>query len=232
MKILICDDSAEDRERLERMCRKYIQQNGLDCTVQTFADPQKLNSGEGDILFLDVEMPQISGLAVKESLEVSGERPLIIFVTHYVEIMHKAFGRNVIGFLKKPVDDEAFSRILERGIFLISNEKTLIFDKDKPVSTDKLVYLFIDGGYTYGILDSGERTSGVLKTLAEWEEELGEVGFLRPDKKYLVNCRYISKIKADTIQLKNGFSVKMSRRKKKACQEDYMRYLEQHARYV
>lgn len=232
MKILICDDSREDRDRLEEMCLRYIEQQSLDCSVKTFTNPLELDGADGDILFLDVEMPQANGLAVKENLEINSEKPLIIFETNYVEIMHKAFGRNVIGFLRKPVDYEEFCQILQRGIFLISNEKTLIFDKDKPVCTDKLVYLFIDGGYTYGILESGERTSGVLKTLTEWEDELKTVGFIRPDKKYLVNCRYIGKIKDDTILLQNGFSIKMSRRKKKACQEDYMGYLEQHARYV
>lgn len=67
-----------------------------------------------DILFLDVEMPEMTGLEVLAALP-EGERPIVVFTTAYDHFATKAFDENATDYLLKPFSDERFARALERA---------------------------------------------------------------------------------------------------------------------
>jgi len=73
-----------------------------------------VRSERPDVLFLDVQMPDLDGFEVLDELGDEGELPLVVFVTAFDEYALAAFDRHAIDYLLKPFDDERFRETLER----------------------------------------------------------------------------------------------------------------------
>lgn len=103
MKIAICDDQKIYRDDILAHCKRLLCEEGSVYKVYTSGE-ELLTSGEMfDFLFLDIEMTGMDGIQVKELLEQQSIQGKIIFLTSHEERMREAFGANVIGFLRKPV---------------------------------------------------------------------------------------------------------------------------------
>ena len=113
MKIVICDDREFELEILRTMCEEYAAENSLEADIVCTADAACIEAEQPDILILDIEMPQKSGIEIKNEL-AKGDRPLIIFATAYFEFMKEAFGKNVIGYMQKPVKKFEFISTIRR----------------------------------------------------------------------------------------------------------------------
>lgn len=127
MNVIICDDKKEEMEGTVYFCRDYFLKKGMPCGITATTEPEDIWKELPDILILDIEMPKMSGIEIKQRLE-GEDKPLIIFVTGYEEHMPEAFGRNVIGFLMKRFEmqnkrEKRISLILlAAGIFLLGGE--------------------------------------------------------------------------------------------------------------
>ncbi len=112
IKVLIADDEAPARARFHRMLAAFPDlevvgeaSNG----VEALQSAQKL---EPDLLFLDIEMPELNGLEVAETLGDKG--PVVVFVTAYSEHALRAFELSAADYLVKPVSPERLAETLER----------------------------------------------------------------------------------------------------------------------
>ena len=65
-----------------------------------------------DILLLDEELPGTSGQSIKEQFEASNKNTIIIFITSHNEIVYDSFGKNVYGFITKPINQTNFNKTL------------------------------------------------------------------------------------------------------------------------
>ena len=112
IKVLIADDESPARARLQRMLAAFPDlevigeaSNGLEA----LQNAQKLTP---DLLFLDIEMPELNGLEVAETLGDGG--PWVVFVTAYSEHALKAFELSASDYLVKPVSPERLAETIER----------------------------------------------------------------------------------------------------------------------
>jgi two-component system LytT family response regulator len=112
MRLLIVDDERPARARLRRM---LAQDNGIEA-VEEAADGiealEKIPDFAPDALFLDIQMPELSGLELAASLPAPA--PLVVFVTAFDEYAVRAFDTNAIDYLLKPFDRERLQRALQR----------------------------------------------------------------------------------------------------------------------
>lgn len=104
MKIVICDDEHEVLEKVAQICKKSFLSK---VTIYAFPSAESLlknlssDMGTIDLFILDIEMPGKSGLWLKHELELNWYESSIIYLTSHEELIHEAFGRNVIGFVDK-----------------------------------------------------------------------------------------------------------------------------------
>lgn len=160
MRIGICDDVEKELHETEVWCRQYFAENGLQAELFCSACWEDLKDKELDLLLLDVEMPEFDGIAIEDTLD-EGERPLIVFVTGYDEYMPRAFGKNVIGFVQKPIEEFDIFMSLKKAVRLLNAGKTVKFEDGTEISSERILYFSADHRYTKAVLADGKVKSYV-----------------------------------------------------------------------
>ena len=123
IRALVVDDEKPSRDRLQRLLTRDTRVEFVGCCASgaEVLELARRQQGEGriDVMFLDVQMPEIDGFAVISSLvkdSPSGTIPSIVFVTAYDEYALRAFDAHAIDYLLKPYSDERFQAALDRVI--------------------------------------------------------------------------------------------------------------------
>src|SRR5258705_1655346 len=131
-KISIVDDELHARDVIKKYLKKIQRidfavneaNNGLDAV-------ELILSEKPDILFLDIQMPELNGFEVLENIKSEFHIPALIFTTAYDTFAIKAFEINAIDYLLKPFDFERFNTAFERAVIAcqLKNNYTGEFDK-------------------------------------------------------------------------------------------------------
>jgi len=113
MRILIVDDERPARDKLRRMLAAEPGITAIEEARDGVEALERLPAFAPDLLLLDIQMPEISGLDVAASLP--SPAPLVVFVTAYDEYAIRAFDANAIDYLLKPYDQQRLQRALQRA---------------------------------------------------------------------------------------------------------------------
>lgn len=200
LNVAVCDDERiicnEIKNRLYGMFPDYL--------VDIYdSGTSLLESGKYyDLIFLDIEMPNMNGMVTAEQLREKDHGEYIIFLTSHSEYMPEAFKVKAFRFLEKPIDGMKFFEALscaEKEI--LSNEKIAIKEKGCTtlVSYNDIVCIEAYGDGTFVYTKYGIVVS--LKSLKYWSDRLGSEHFYQVHKSYLVAFRYVKNIYATTIEL-------------------------------
>lgn len=143
MQAIIVDDEPLALQRLERLLKEF---NGIKI-VKTFQDPRKalqfVSNQEIDIVFLDIDMPEVNGMMLADKLLHKKPDISLVFVTAYNEYAVEAFELNALDYLLKPVQKERLAKTLSR--MLKGEQKPKI--KQEVIET-KMLCLFQHISYT------------------------------------------------------------------------------------
>jgi len=170
-----------------------------------------LESEKPDLVFLDIQMPNISGINLLRSLET---KPEVIITSAYEEYALEGFELSVTDYLLKPFRFDRFSKAVDKvRKHKQNNEEHFFFVKSdkKQVRIDIRQVQFIESYGNYvkiWIADRFILTSGIL---AEYEKDLA-FGFLRVHKSYLIQPEFIESIEGNTIYLRNKQQVPIGRK--------------------
>lgn len=232
----ICDDEQRVRRELRKCCEDYFTGKRLDYSILEYDSGESFLMGNNpDILLLDIKMHRISGLLVKEVLAKAHAKTRIIFLADNVNFMSDAFGRNVFGYLVKPVRREPFGRKMDDAIEDLMEYKKFTYCKYEgrieQVYWSGIVCLESYGRYTkvyvqgvdgYMISDMGIR---------KWYEELPKLQYARTAKGLIVNLAYVARVD-EQIEMINGAHVTLSRYCQAEFDERYKRWEVKHRKGV
>jgi two-component system LytT family response regulator len=112
MRVLIVDDERPARDKMRRLLEQEPGITAIDEARDGFEALERLPAFAPDLLLLDIQMPEITGLEVAASLP--SPAPLVVFVTAYDEYAIRAFDANAIDYLLKPYDQPRLQRALQR----------------------------------------------------------------------------------------------------------------------
>jgi two-component system LytT family response regulator len=229
MKTLIIDDERLARKELIQLLSKYpeIQIEG-ECSNGEEA-LQMIEQLQPDLIFLDVQMPGMTGFELIEKLE---SVPHVIFVTAYDDYALKAFEVNAMDYVLKPVEEDRLAEAVQRVIrakmmedqrMRASQELRLgqtdqIFLKDGEkcwfITLDQVKMFESEGNYVRVFF--GTFKPLILKSLNNLEERLDHT-FFRVNRKFIVNLRWVQSVEnwfngGLRLTLKDGTQVEVSRR--------------------
>ncbi len=203
---LIVDDEPLSRDVL----RKYISevkdlQLVAECSNAVEASHQ-LNKKQIDIIFLDINMPGLSGISFARSLTVS---PLIIFTTAYPEYAVEGFELDATDYLVKPYPFERFLKAVNRAMEQLSAYNGHSADEGKIlVKADKKLYalkfseiLLIEGQGDYIRIRTTGENLVVHDTIKNFLGNLPALEFMRIHKSYVVNLKHIEYIEGNQVRV-------------------------------
>jgi len=112
MRVLIVDDELPARDKLRRLLQQESDIEAIFDAADGFQALERIAVDRPDVLFLDIQMPEISGLEVAASLPMPA--PMIVFVTAFDQYAIRAFDANAVDYLLKPYDQARLQRAVQR----------------------------------------------------------------------------------------------------------------------
>lgn len=226
LKIGICDDEPEYTTILADYLKTYDIDSEKDYSFQIdkFTSAKELLSAYTKpetyhILFLDVEMPEITGIELAKKIRMLGDKNVrIVFVSHYPEYMQDSFDVQAFYYLSKPLNYNDFCIIIKKLIKSI--EDSVIHKIIIPTNThQKIIVNTDDIIYIEAIKTEKNTLHFILKnddvycngTINEWENKLGKTHFLTPYRGTLVNLNHIHIVEKTSLIMTNGDTLPLSR---------------------
>ena len=224
--VIIVDDEYLAQKLLQDYVSKVDSLQLVATCSNAFEAMNALNNNQVDIMFLDIQMPDLTGLELVKSLE---HKPAIVFTTAYSEYAVDAFNLSVADYLLKPFDFPRFFQAVNKAIGI---EQPLTGVQDKPrdtishsndfitVKADYKLYkinyddlLYIEGQHEYVTFHTTQRRITALFALKDLEEILPKDKFVRVHKSYIVSFKHIQDLdKSDVTVAGNKVPVGASYR--------------------
>jgi two-component system LytT family response regulator len=235
MRVLIVDDEAPARDKLRRWLAEQPDIALLGDAADGLAAANAIVRLRPDVVFLDIQMPGLSGLEVAAQLEAA-HAPLLVFVTAFDEHAIKAFDLNAVDYLLKPYDrdrlQKTLARIRERrgadptaaAIHTArsqsgSSERLLVPDGEDLQLIDAATIHWLEADDNYVHVRTAQARFILRRTLTDLLAQLGERRFVRIHKSVAVNLAEIKSLsplfKGDhEVTLRSGTVLRLSRRYK------------------
>lgn len=227
MRVGICDDSQVERNEILNIWLEQKWRRNLPWDVVLFEDGDQIFRYEKDLdlLILDIEMPKVGGIQVKEHFEQRDRQTLIIFVTGHSEVMVEAFGKQVVAFVDKAYLNEMLPKALEKAILYA--EKVVFIEG--RIDSRRILYIQAEQVYSHIYMENSKEEV-VCIGLKELEQQLQSVGFLRIHRSYLVNMEKINEMYRDKVFIQ-GKKLPVSIRLQTRVHRIYGEYCRKKSRY-
>ena len=203
--VLVVDDEAPARQDLMGLLERSPQVGQIDDAESAAECLAAIEADPFDVVFLDIRMPELDGLELGRVIGRLPAPPSIVFVTAYEQHALEAFGVAAVDYLLKPVRAERLQMTLGRLQQLRSGipaAATAGSDRLPVVAGGGITLLSVDDIRLIGVdgdhirVRTAERTYLCKLSMRQLQEQLGESGFLRVHRSYLINLRHVTAIES------------------------------------
>lgn len=214
MKILVCDDDQKALGRVTALlaepCRK------IQAQLTATEHPEELKDLSGfDLAFLDIDMKGVNGLTLARRLRAARPDAVIVFVTNFIQYAPEGYEVQAFRYLLKPTLEEKLPACFVRAVEEIKRRRqSIVVRSDGNMvelhlqdvlyfeSNQRIVTAFLSSG--------GKEVCRFYASLTELTRQLGDAGFLRIQRSYLVNMAYIQQFQYGAVELQNGVRLPVS----------------------
>ncbi|MCH7403489.1 LytR/AlgR family response regulator transcription factor [Belliella kenyensis] len=228
IKVVIIDDEPLAAEIVEDFLESFPELEVVQICHDGFDGLKAIRNHEPDLVFLDVQMPKISGFEMLELLEV---QPAVIFTTAFDEYAMRAFDAHAIDYLLKPFSKVRFEQALEKFMRLKDQNKSVSrISEDLATPVERIVLKdrgeikiipynnvrYFEANDDYVNIYTAEGKFLKNKTMKFFENHLPPSLFVRVHRSYIVNVAEITKIEpyekdGYLLILKSGGKVPVSK---------------------
>jgi len=214
---LIVEDEPLARKLMTDYVRKISYLNLVDACSSPLAAMEILRQQSIDLLFLDIQMPEITGISLLKALQ---KKPMVVLTTAYSEYALEGYELDVVDYLLKPITFERFLRAVEKA----SQRRTAPAQQvvEKPVTADssqpfvfvkdgtKMVkvrwedILYVEGLKDYVTIHTKQQKVVTLQRLKALEDQLPSDKFIRIHNSFIVAVDAIEVIHKGEVQIGNA----------------------------
>ena len=208
-KVILIDDEPLSREMVKAYLQKFSNLKVVEECGDGFEGLKAIQQEKPDLIFLDIQMPKISGF---EMLELVDDPPAVIFVTAFDEYAIKAFDANAVDYLLKPFAEERFDKaihkFLEKSNKVDNTQPVLEMMALSPEQSNRIVtktgnkitiihhheikYLEADDDYVRIVTANGAFLKN--KTMSFYEQTLDAKQFVRVHRSFIIQIDQITRI--------------------------------------
>ena len=223
MNIAICDDEKYICDSLQRL----ISMEDPEASVTLFDSADALMDSRLNfqILFLDIQMPGISGIDAARKVREKNSDVIIIFITALKEYVFEAFDVSAFNYLLKPVNEKKFAAVYKSARKKCEKKLPLVIKTGSNTHTiPQENILYIESQIKKQVIHTKSCDLTCYEKLKDLAKQLG-YSFYRCHRGYLVNMAYICGYSADAIELAGGMRVYMAKERYADFKKCYMKYL-------
>jgi two-component system, LytTR family, response regulator len=219
IRAFLADDERAARARLRRLLDRHPQIEIIGEATNGLEAVEAIERLRPELLFLDVQMPGLSGFEVLQGLSKDIPRPLTIFVTGFHEHALEAFRARAIAYLLKPIEEDHLQEMIERARRLLGsvpsreqehqNVNRLLGEELPPMEQivarkanrvflldpEEALFFYMDSGIVRVRVEND--TYWVNYQLGELEQALVSRGFFRARRSSLVNLKRVKEVRSD-----------------------------------
>ncbi len=213
---IIVDDDLMARKTIERLCSKNDRlrllasyESGEDALIALNKNAEADKENEIHLVFLDMEMPNLSGIEMLDRLTVS---PMVVFTTSKTDYAFEAFEYQAIDYLKKPITQLRFDQAVEKALRMkqeaqqYQEESNEIYVRTEGklvrVSCDDI--LFFENVGDYVRVKTTNNSYIIHGTLKGVDEKLNNSRFLKVHRSFIVNLQKIVDIEENTLVIEKN----------------------------
>lgn len=214
---------VDDEPLARNLITDYVQKVPYLNLIQVCSSPMQaieiLRSQSVDLLFLDIQMPDITGISLLKALQI---KPMVILTTAYSEYALEGYELDVVDYLLKPITFERFLRAVEKASQrksapvavtpptsstpVIDPQQPFVFVKDgtKLVKIRWEDILYVEGLKDYVTIHTRQQKVVTLQRLKSLEEQLPSDKFIRVHHSFIVAVAAIDSIHKGEVQIGNA----------------------------
>lgn len=202
----MCDDEKLILKELAKEIQAHVPEAEILCFDTGSKLLEKIEISACDILFLDIDMPEISGMDIAKVLSGSYNPPLLVFVTSHDELVYESLQYHPFGFIRKNYFKQEIKKVLDDCCEQLESSKRCfcfrIAGKDASLFLADILYFEADGNYLK--VYTAKESYRFRSTVTTVENSLVHYGFVRVHKGFLVNQSAVRLIGREEIELTDG----------------------------
>ncbi|MDH6342643.1 DNA-binding LytR/AlgR family response regulator [Parabacteroides sp. PFB2-12] len=222
LRCLVVDDESFAIEGVVGLIQKVNYLTVVGTCSSAIEASDFLRREEVDLMFLDINMPDLTGLEFLESLD---NPPITIFTTAYSEYALDGFRLNVVDYLLKPISFQRFFQAVQKALELYTSRLT-IHHNTEEIPSDMYIrqgdsfikiswedILYVESMQNYLKLQFKDKSFVIHQTMSSLEEMLPRDAFFRIHKSFLVNVAHIELISGGRVFV-NGKELPLSKHRR------------------
>lgn len=219
IRIGMVDDEDRARGELESAVRRFAAQNNLEFEIRAYSSAGAYLADKGnqfDILYLDIDMPGMSGMELAATIRQTNSSLVIIFCTNLQQFAVNGYEVSALGFLVKPVEWYPFRLYLERALKAVaaqarlrdhSGKRIIVRDgaSSRVVDVTRLACIEVrKHNLIYTVRDRASGRESTLQSRGSMRDlaaELAPYGFARCSASFLVNLSFVTAVNGPDVYL-------------------------------
>lgn len=226
----IVDDDATFLRALRGYVLRACEEESISCQVEALSDPLDFIEDyepRYDVVFLDIEMPQLNGMDLARQIRAQDERVCIIFITSMAQFALKGYEVNATDFIVKPLKYETFHTRFSHALRFVSlhRERDIVLrDDERTVRVPCSRVHYVEKSKNSAVYHTELGIFRCRSTVAKVMSELGGMPFVQVNSGIIVNLAHVTTYTATEIVL-GDHSVPLSRSRRAGFMRAFMDYL-------
>ena len=237
LRAAIVEDEPVYAQLLESYFTRWCADKGITGSVSVFTNPILFLDpyrAEYQVVFMDIQMPHMNGMEVARKLRALDANVLLIFVTSLAQYAIQGYEVRAFDYVLKPLSYPDFmmkmSRVEHQMRMDTDEPETIISDANGKVKLVLKDILYIESEGHHLIYHTlGDKTYSVYARMNDAEKQYASHHFARCNSCYLVNLRYVRRVKGYTVSLE-GVDLQISQPRKKEFMQSFLSYTEERIR--
>ena len=217
--IAICDDINKDAQYLASVVQSWAQEQKVSVNIEMFPSAESFlfhydEKKDYDILLLDVEMKNISGIELAKQIRSMDHRVEIIFTTSHFELSGEGYEVDALHYLIKPIAETKLMEVLSKAARKLSVEppSLVIICNGETVKLLEPDILYIESFLHYVVVHTQSTEYKLKENLSALKGKLSS-DFYQTHRSYLVSLKHIRKISRTAVWLDCGAEIPLARGK-------------------
>ena len=232
IKIAVCDDDEIVCEKLSFIIKKWFDEDERPVLIVKFESGIKLLETHirFDVIFLDIEMPDLNGIEAAKKLRNWDVNSKIIYVTNHSSYILNSYSVHAFDYISKPIQEEIICNVLSEVVRYLDNatqKHKYVFETEEGKVTLELEEIYYFEYLSRRVIINTSQDKYIASySLKELFGKFHGYGFSLPHKSFIVNMLHVKLVKGFDIFMENGVRIPLAQKKAPEFRVEFNNFLQ------